>query len=74
MEYTEIIQRLPFMRYCSISPSRTFPRVAHQPLKYPVRMPAHFPQLSRFSEKLIVTESYLEGKRQARGPKYVPSG
>ena len=58
MEYTEIIQRLPFMHYFSFSPSRTFPRVTHQPLKSPVRISAHFPQLSRFSEKLIITESY----------------
>lgn len=31
MEYTEIIQRLPFMRYCSISPSRRSPESLTSP-------------------------------------------
>lgn len=74
IEYTEITQSLPSIYCFSVSPSRTFPIVTHQPLRYPIHVLAYFPKFGCLSRKSINTGRCMEEKRKTHAPKFVPNG
>lgn len=60
VEYTQLIQSLPWIHCFRFSPFRASPVGIHQPLRYPMCVSACFPNVSCLSEKPVDTEWYLE--------------